>query len=284
MLRATGFCWKPIKKPTRRTYWSALVCSAATIQAISKQSGSSHDGAIGDVNLLRVYWNGAAGWNRPRQPGMTEMQYQVYNWYHFCWLSGDNICEQHVHNIDVGNWVKHDQHPIEANGMGGCIARYLGADKGTGQIFDHHFVEFTYADGTKMYSECRQMSNCYTLVGEWAHGTKGVAKCLVPMKSARSQNSKAKKLSGHAQEQVDLIAALRSGNRYNEGHYGANSSMTAVMGRMATYSGKLIKWDDAVASKLSQFPETLAWDASAPVQKNADGNYPIPIPGIYLPG
>ena len=108
---------------------------------------------------------------------MTEMQYQVHNWYHFCWLSGDNICEQHIHNIDVGNWVKGDAHPVEANGMGGCTARYLGSNKGTGQIFDHHFVEFTYADGTKMYSQCRHMKNCFNSVSEWAHGTKGEAKC-----------------------------------------------------------------------------------------------------------
>ncbi|HEX3870860.1 MAG TPA: Gfo/Idh/MocA family oxidoreductase, partial [Pirellulales bacterium] len=105
------------------------------------------DGAIGDINLLRVYWDGSGIWNRPRQPGMTELEYQVHNWYHFCWLSGDNICEQHIHNIDVGNWIKKDQHPVEANGMGGCSLRYLGSNKGTGQIFDHHFVEFTYPDG-----------------------------------------------------------------------------------------------------------------------------------------
>ena len=93
---------------------------------------------------------------------MTEMQFQVNNWYHFCWLSGDNICEQHVHNLDVCNWVK-DDHPVEANGMGGCIQRYTRPrpKKGMGQIFDHHFVEFTYKDGTKMYSQCRHIPNTW---------------------------------------------------------------------------------------------------------------------------
>jgi hypothetical protein len=103
------------------------------------------------------------------------------------------------------------------------------------------------------------------------------------VETGRSKRSKTKSLSGHAQEQVDLIGALRAGRRYNEGYYGANSSMTAVMGRMATYSGKLIKWDEAAASQLTQFPEVLAWDATAPVGKNADGDYPLPRPGIFVP-
>jgi len=242
------------------------------------------DGAIGDVKFLRVYWNGGGIWNRKREPGMTEMQYQVYNWYHFCWVSGDNICEQHIHNIDVGNWVMGDQHPVEANGMGGCTARYLGENKGTGQIFDHHFVEFTFADGTKMFSQCRHMKNTFGSVSEWAHGTKGYS----DIKSARvfadtEWQSEAKKVSGHQQEQTDLIAALRAGQRYNEGYYGANSSMTAVLGRIANYSGKVVKWDELVAKGTSEFPDRLTWDAPAPVRKNADGDYPIPMPGVYNP-
>ncbi|MGB4729099.1 MAG: Gfo/Idh/MocA family oxidoreductase, partial [Thermogutta sp.] len=130
-------------------------------------------GAIGKIHFIRVYWNGSGIWNRPREPGMTEMQYQVHNWYHFCWLSGDNIVEQHIHNLDVANWVLGDQHPVEANGMGGCTARYLGEFKGTGQIFDHHFVEFTYAYGTKLVSQCRHMKNGFNAVTEFVHGEAG---------------------------------------------------------------------------------------------------------------
>jgi predicted dehydrogenase len=241
------------------------------------------EGELGDIRFLRVHWNGAGIWNRNREAGMTEMQYQVHNWYHFCWLSGDNICEQHIHNLDVGNWVMGDQHPVEANGMGGCTARYEGANRGTGQIFDHHFVEYTFADGTKMYSQCRHIKNCFNSVGEWAHGTKGTAACSGPIDGERTRKEKAKTAGGHQQEQIDLVAALRAGKRYNEGYYGANSSMTAVLGRLATYSGKVVRWDDAVASQRSDFPEDLAWDAPAPVQKDADGNYPIPMPGVFVP-
>jgi predicted dehydrogenase len=241
------------------------------------------DGVIGDIQFLRVYWNGSGIWNRPRQPGMTEMQYQVHNWYHFCWLSGDNIGEQHIHNLDVGNWVMGDEHPIEANGMGGCTARYLDQNKGTGQIFDHHFVEFTFGSGTKMYSQCRHIKDCYNDVKEFAHGTKGMMRCdgVVEGERVRRAQGKPAKVNGHQQEQIDLVAALRAGKRYNEGYYGANSSMTSVLGRLATYSGQVVKWDDAVAGNASDFPKELSWDAEPPVKKDADGNYPIPVPGIF---
>ena len=241
------------------------------------------DGALGKVMLLRVYWNGGGIWNRRREEGMTEMQYQVHNWYHFCWLSGDNICEQHIHNLDVGNWVMGDQHPVEANGMGGCSLRYLGDNKGTGQIFDHHFVEFTYADGTKMYSQCRQMANTFRSVSEAAHGIKGASDCCKAIEGAKAWKFDGPKVSGHQQEQIDLVATLRAGKRYNEGPYGANSSMTAVLGRIANYSGKVVKWDELVEKGTSEFPKDLSWDAPAPVQKGPDGNYPVPIPGVFNP-
>jgi hypothetical protein len=253
-----------------------------------------HDGAIGKVMFTRVYWNGQGIWNRSRS-GLaeilgrepTEMQYQVWNWYHFCWVSGDNICEQHIHNLDVGNWVMGDQHAVEANGMGGCTARYLGDLKGTGQIFDHHFVEFVYEDGTRMYSQCRHMRNTWTPVTEYAHGTEGWAH-VGGAEIYKPNGEVAWKFGrggagGHQQEQTDLIAALRAGERYREGPYGANSSMTAVFGRTANYSGKVVKWDELVAKGKTEFPEQLGWDAPAPVQKDEDGDYPIPMPWVYDP-
>ena len=127
----------------------------------------------------QAYWNGGGIWNpRPQSAGMTEMEYQVNNWYHFCWLTGDNICEQHVHNLDVCNWVM-DDHPVEANGMGGCTARYTGRDpkKGMGQIFDHHFVEFTYKDGSKLYSQCRQIPNTWGQDGRAGLRHQGPSAC-----------------------------------------------------------------------------------------------------------
>ena len=241
------------------------------------------DGAMGKVMFTRVYWNGGGIWNRRREDGMNEVQYQVHNWYHFEWLSGDNISEQHIHNLDIGNWVMGDQNPVEANGMGGCTARYLGGNKGTGQIFDHHFVEFTYADGTKMYSQCRHMANCYNNVSEAAHGTEGTSNCSGRIDGANEWRFSGKGVNGHQQEQTDLLATLRAGERYNEGYYGANSSMTAVLGRMANYSGKVVKWDELVAKGKAIVPAELSWDMEPPVTKNADGDYPIPMPGVYTP-
>ena len=242
-----------------------------------------HEGALGKVMFTRVYWNGGGIWNRRREEWMNELQYQVWNWYHFCWVSGDNISEQHIHNIDIGNWVMGDEHPVEANGMGGCTARYLGDLKGTGQIFDHHFVEFTYADGSKMFSQCRHMRGCWSPVTEAAHGTLGTSNCAGQIDGENEWRFSGKGVSGHQQEQTDLVAALRAGKRYNEGYYGANSSMTAVLGRMANYSGKIVKWDDLVNKGASLVPDLLDWDAPAPVQKDANGDYPIPMPGVYNP-
>ena len=248
-----------------------------------------HDGAIGDVKLLRAYWNGGGIWNRPRKEGATEMQYQIDNWYHFCWLSGDNICEQHIHNLDIVNWTwakdgdMKKAHPVEANGMGGCLQRYLGGNKGTGQIFDEHFVEFTYADGTKMYSQCRHIPNTFSSVSEYVHGCKGESNCAGWIKGETEWRFRGEGVNSMVQEHKDLIAAVREGKPYHEGWHGASSSMTAVLGRMATYSGKTVKWDDAVAKGKSEFPEKLAWDAPAPVNKNDSGDYPIPMPGQYEP-
>src|SRR4051812_18800507 len=134
-----------------------------------------HDGAIGDIVFLRAYWNGDRPWVRPRaqlqkaKPDLTEMEYQMRNWYYFNWLCGDHINEQHIHNLDVINWVKNGP-PVKASGMGGRQVR-TGIDHG--EIYDHHCVEFTYADGTVLLSECRHQPGCTNSVSEHAYGPKG---------------------------------------------------------------------------------------------------------------
>jgi myo-inositol 2-dehydrogenase/D-chiro-inositol 1-dehydrogenase len=234
------------------------------------------DGKLGDLMFLRCYWNGGDIWMRNRKPGMTEMEYQVYNWYHFCWLSGDNICEQHVHNLDACNWVM-DDHPIEANGMGGCQARN---EPELSQIFDHHCVEFTYRNGVKMFSQCRQQDGkTFHSVSEHAHGTKGSS----AISGSRRDAPQLASGNPYEQEHVDLLNAIRKNEKYHEGWNGATSTMTAVLGRMATYSGQVVKWDDAVAKGPSLMAEKLTWDAEAPVVKGPDGKYPIPVPGQYKP-
>jgi predicted dehydrogenase len=237
------------------------------------------NGAIGDLTLLRAYWNGGGVWTRARKPEQTEMEYQMRNWYYFVWLCGDHICEQHVHNLDVVNWVK-GGHPVEANGMGGREVR-KGIDHG--QIFDHHFIEFTYADGTKMYSQCRHIRGCKRDVSEAAEGTRGISNCAGKIEGENAWQYSGPKVRGHQQEQTDLVAALRAGRRYNEGHYGATSSFTAVLGRMATYSGQIVKWEDAAQQGPDEFPygQQLTYDSEPPVLPDGDGKYPVPVPGVY---
>ena len=165
------------------------------------------DGALGDIMVMRAYWNQGPIWIRKRQPDQTEMQYQMRNWYHFVWLCGDHIVEQHVHNIDMCNWVK-NAHPISANGMGSCHVRN---NRGIGQIYDNHFVEFTYDDGSKMYSQCRQQPRTWPCVSQFVHGTKGPKGGLeLPGNGG----------DGYTQEHVDLVNAIRDGAKLHDGWYG----------------------------------------------------------------
>lgn len=242
------------------------------------------DGAIGDINMLRVYWNGGGIWYRGREEGMTEMQFQVNNWYHFIWASGDQICEQHIHNLDVGCWVK-DMYPVEANGMGGRERR-LDGDRSKSQIFDHTFVEYTFPDGSKMYSQGRHLRNSFTSVAEFAHGSKGISKVGSWIDPFGGQRIKIRgKGGGHQQEQHDLIESLMKGEIYNEGDYGAKSTFTAILGREACYSGKSIKWDDLMKRGKDYCPgiDQYQFDSQPPVVKDEQGLYPVPLPGVHNP-
>jgi predicted dehydrogenase len=234
------------------------------------------EGAIGHVSLGRAYWNGTRPWFRARQPGQSEMEYQMRNWYYFNWLCGDHIVEQHIHNLDVINWLK-GAYPVSANGLGGLQVR---KGKDDGEIFDHHFVEFTYADGSKLYSQCRHIAGCWNNVSEHAHGPKGSA----DIAAGRIEGENAWRFRGpnpnpYQAEHEDLMASIRAGAPINEAEIGAKATMTAIFGRMATYSGKELSWDDAINSAVSLAPAEYGFDATPPVVPDADGNYPIAIPG-----
>ena len=240
-----------------------------------------HDGAIGDVKFMRVYFNSSGVWVRPRRPDQTEMQHQVNNWYYFNWLSGDHIVEQHVHDLDVANWIVKDQHPVRATGMGG---RQVRVGKDYGDIFDHHTVEFEYADGCRLLSYCRHMPGCWGSFAEHAHGTNGHADIEGHGRAVLYVNGQAPQRwdrgpDGHQLEMDALFAALTAGQPYNEADRGAIASMTAILGRMATYSGQTVTWDDAMNSTLDLGPKQYAWTAEAPVKPGPDGIYPCAIPG-----
>lgn len=245
------------------------------------------DGALGDLILMRAYWNGTRPWVRPRsywlqkKPNLTEMEYQMRNWYYFNWLCGDHINEQHIHNLDVINWVK-NSHPVEAQGVGGKQVD-VGID--SGEIYDHHMVEFTYGDGTKLLSECRHIQRCWNSVSEHAHGTKGYSDIgghNFVMRDGSKWRSEAKGKDPYQQEHDDLFHAIRNSIAYNEGEYGAHSTFTAILGRMATYSGKICKWDDALAKGFDIMPKEYSFDAKPPTLPDENGKYPVAMPGTYI--
>ena len=242
-----------------------------------------HDGAIGDVICQRVYWNGGGIWYRNRGADQSEMEFQTNNWYHFNWTCGDQICEQHIHNLDVGCWVK-GAYPVECNGMGGSAQRMDGTGKKS-QIFDHTFCEYTFADGTKMYSQGRHLAGGWRNVSEFAHGSKGTANPAGSIQGENAWKFSGKSPGGHQQEQHDLIEALMAGKIYNEGEYGAKSTFTAILGREACYSGKVLKWDELLAKGKDLAPgiDKYTFDSTPPVEPGADGRYPVPVPGKHKP-
>ena len=245
------------------------------------------DGAIGELNYARVFWNSGGVWTKKRTSSQNELEYQVRNWFYFNWLCGDHIVEQHIHNTDIINWIK-GSYPIKANGHGGRQVRGNPANdpdwKDHGEIYDHHFVEFEYADGFRMYSQCRHISNCWQNVSEHIYGSEGhsaVSPHLIFPKSGDPWRYPGQKVGGHQQEQLNMIDALAKGEVYNEGDYGAKSTMTNILGRCATYSGKEVSWNQALTSKIELCPniDSLTWESDAPVQPNSAGGYDAPVPG-----
>lgn len=242
------------------------------------------DGAIGDIVGGHVYWNGGGVWTRARQPEQTEMEYQMRNWYYFNWLCGDHITEQHVHNIDIANWIK-GGYPVKAEGTGGRMVR-TGLD--TGEIFDHHSVRFTYADGTVIDSECRHFPGAFNKVDESFVGTKGRAYMnagnvgkLSDLKGNAIYDHDGKgNINPYQQEHNKLFAAIVNGEyMYEDATRSAMSTMTSILGRNATYSGKEISWDEAFNSDIDLMPDKFAWDALPKVLPDENGLYPHAIPG-----
>ncbi|MDB6125810.1 MAG: Myo-inositol 2-dehydrogenase [Pedosphaera sp.] len=266
------------------------------------------DGAIGEIIAARAYWNGNELWHHGRNADWSEMEYQCRNWYYFTWLCGDHIVEQHVHNLDVINWVM-GAHPIKASGMGG---RQVRTDPKYGHIFDHFAVEYEYANGARMFSQCRQHDNCESNISEAVMGTNGTSNChsviqmkhmqdapqvaqaeskrggdalvhasdqvVKPVKSEKNiWKFTTKNNNGYVQEHTDLIAAIRSGKPVNEARQIAESTLTAIMGRESAYSGQSITWDEMLNSDVKLAPESYGFDVAPPKSV-------VAIPGKYKMG
>ena len=240
-----------------------------------------HDGAIGEITSAQAWWNNDGVWVHPRQEGWTEMEYQMRNWYYFVWLCGDHITEQHIHNLDVINWAM-EAYPVRAQGMGG---REVRKGKDYGQIYDHHFVEFQYGNGVILNSQCRHQKGTMSKVDELLIGTKGRVYCdaarIVDNKgSVIYQFDKKSENQPYQNEHDELFEAIAKGEyKFWDAERGARSTMTSILGRMATYSGQNVEWDKAISSGINIMPTAYAFDAAPPVLPDANGFYPVSEPG-----
>ncbi|MDR0871830.1 MAG: Gfo/Idh/MocA family oxidoreductase [Planctomycetaceae bacterium] len=256
-----------------------------------------NEGYIGDIVEARVYWNGAGAKVRGvRDKGESEISFQVRDWYFFDWLSGDHLVEQHCHNVDVGNWLfgngDPQVHPVSAIGLGGRQYRNIKhvPYNECGNIFDHHYIEFTYPDGRILHSQCRQIPGCWNRVTERVTGTKGFGETgWLQQRGGEKWNTP--KLgkggdNGYELEHAAQTDAIRNGKKLHEGWSAATSTMVGILGTYASHSGREITWDDAVSKGRTRFPYDveLTFDTPSPVLPQ-DGSYEhlVPVPGQWEP-
>lgn len=238
-------------------------------------------GEIGKVLSVDVYYNVGKANVHPRKDSQTEVEYQLSNWHYFNWLWGGQLSGQTIHQIDVINWLKND-YPIKAKGMGG---RGVLDGPNHGEIFDHHYVEFEYADGMKLHVQSRQMDNCLNRMGFDILGDKAIANERLKFQDFEGNSlwryNDEDDLSASQIEQNVFIESILGNHAYvNNTKYGAESSMTTIMGRMAIHSGQLIELDKAKASNLNIVPSEFSWDMKMDNAPDKNGNYAIPKPGI----
>ncbi len=234
----SGLCWR---------YHPAV---QATIDQIKS-------GAIGDVVAIQENYLTGTLWHRGREEDWTDMEYQIRNWLYFTWLSGDHNVEQHIHSLDKALWIMDDEPPAYCYGVGG---RQVRTDPKYGNVFDHHCVMYEYSQGTKVFAYTRQMAGCFNETEDHVMGTKGIAKVLAHKIDGQTQW----KYDGPGGNMYDLehkalYQGMRSGEIINDGVYMTRSTMMAIMGRMATYTGKKVTWDEAWNSTEDLTPKAYEW-------------------------
>lgn len=235
-----------------------------------------HDGAIGDIVAIEENFLRAPYVLKKRQPQDTEIQYQFRNWYHFSWLSGDDVTQSLVHNLDKSLWALGEQPPAKAYGLAGRASMF---DEVYGDVFDHHSVVYDYDNGVKIYALCRTEDNCHNNVCDIIMGTKG--KCDLLKNQITGETNwqyEGDYGSGYINEHIDLFQGIRNGTPVVS-EYMANSTMTAVMGQMACYSGQQLTWKEACDSKFTFGPSDGDFNTKPPKTPGADGSYPVAVPG-----
>ena len=238
------------------------------------------NGAIGDVISSSCYYMIGHINLVPRKPGWTEMEYQVRNWRYFNWLWAGSPAGLQIHNDDVVNWVK-GGYPVKAQGVGGRQA-FKGPDNG--DVYDHFYIEYEYADGSKLHSEIRHIDGTEKRNGFFFLGTKGSGDLATGLKDYKGNviwKRDPKIVHNPYQLEHDkFFESIRTGKLINDTEWGAKSTMATIMGRMAAHSGQVIEWDAALKSDISIVPQKLSWDAQPPSMPDQNGNYPVPVAGV----
>jgi predicted dehydrogenase len=233
-----------------------------------------HDGAIGEIVALHAIRYGDGVWVRPRRPGMTEMEYQMLNWYYFTWLSGDFNVEMFVHQYDLLAWVMRDEPPARCHGTGGRQAR---TEPEYGHIYDHFSNVFEYPGGQRACATTRLQPGCANEISVLVQGTKGKATVARGGPEITGENAwmpdRTPEKPSHQLEQDAFFAALREGRVINNGRYMASSTMMAILARMACYTGQALTWQKALASQQKLSPSRYDWDADPPAAE-------VAIPGV----
>jgi predicted dehydrogenase len=228
------------------------------------------DKALGDIISIESCYNAGTLWHRGDKPEWSRMEYQIRNWLYFTWLSGDHITEQAIHSLDKTGWLQGDAHPVRAFGSGG---RQQRTGREFGDIYDHHAVFYEYPSGVRVNFMCRQQQNCSSYVDELVRGTKGQARILANEIEGENpwqfDKDAAKKIDMYDLEHVALFNSIRDGKPINNGHYMTNSTMLAIMGRMCTYTGQTLSWDECFNSQEQLRPKEYAWTDDVPPSKVA---------------
>jgi myo-inositol 2-dehydrogenase / D-chiro-inositol 1-dehydrogenase len=236
-----------------------------------------HDGAIGDIVAIQENYVGAPYIMRERRPGQTELEYQLWNWYHFNWLSGDQTAQQLVHSMDKASWVLGDKPPKRVWGMGG---RQTALDSKFGDQYDHHSVVYEYENGVRVFGFTRDQNDCYRDTNDYIFGTKGRCSLLnFRIEGETNWHYDKPRANMYDLEHQALFESIRGGQALNSGNYMCLSSALAIVAQMACYSGQMIPWDDAMKSRRSFALPRYAWDAEAPVKPGLDGRYPTAMQG-----
>jgi myo-inositol 2-dehydrogenase / D-chiro-inositol 1-dehydrogenase len=241
-----------------------------------------HDGAIGDIVAIQETWLRPPYVLYPRRPGMKEVEFQASNQYHFHWLSGDDVPQTLIHNLDRASWAQHNAAPLSCYAIGGRSTLH---GEIYGSTFDHNAVVYEFPKGVRVYAFCRTIDNCYEENSSLILGTKGRCDLLKLRISGEtnweSVGPKSKK-DAYDLEHVALFDGIRSGKPVNNGEYMARSTQIGIMGQLSSYTGKQVTWDEFEKSGFfyPPLPENVSMDMEPPVKPGPDGIYPVFIPGV----